>query len=138
MRLPVRALAAAATVGMLTLCLTVLLALAGCGSGTDETSRQASSNPTTTVRLTVDNVPEDLRHLVPLAERWGIGDDVDRNAAVDRATPAERAELERAIASSDARITAWLDSFRQQPMTDEAAAFMYMQLALEEMRAGTP
>lgn len=138
MRLPVRALAAAATVGMLTLCLTVLLALAGCGSGTEETSRQASSNPTTTVRLNIDNVPEDLRHLVPLAERWGIGDDVDRNAAVDRATPAERAELERAIASSDARITAWLDSFRQQPMTDEAAAFMYMQLALEEMRAGTP
>jgi len=137
MRLPVRALTAAATVGMMTLCLTVLLALAGCGSGTDETSRQAS-NPTTTVRLNVNNVPEDLRHLVPLAERWGIGDDVDRNAAVDRATPAERAELERAIASSDARITAWLDSFRQQPMTDEAAAFMYMQLALEEMRAGTP
>ena len=119
------------------LCLTAVLAVAGCGSGTEETSRQASSNYTT-VQLNANNVPEDLRHLVPLAERWGIGDDVDRNAAVDRATPAERQELERAIAPSDARITAWLDSFRQQPMTDEAAAFMYMQLALEEMRAGTP
>ena len=123
---------------LVTLCLTAALALAGCGSAADDTSQEASSSGATTVKLNVTNVPEDLRHLVPLAERWGIGDDVDRNAAVDRATPAEREELERAIAPSDARITAWLDSFRQQPMTDEAAAFMYMQLALEEMRVGTP
>ena len=118
------------------LCLTLLSAMVGCGSSADGTSR-ASPNGAAT-RLNVNNVPEDLRHLVPLAERWGIGDDVERNAAVDRATAADRAELEGAIAPSDARITAWLDSFRQQPMTDEAAAFMYMQLALEEMRAGTP
>jgi hypothetical protein len=91
----------------------------------------------TATRLDANNVPADLRHLVPLAERWGIGDDVDRNAAVDRATPAERAELERAVAPVHDRITAWLNSFGQQPMPDEAAAFMYMQLALEEMRAGS-
>ena len=120
-----------------TLHLTILLVFAGCGSAADERSQQASPQGAATTRLNANNVPDDLRHLVPLAERWGIGDDVDRNAAVDRATPVERAELERALAPSNARITAWLDSFRQQPMTDEAAAFMYMQLALEEMRAGT-
>jgi hypothetical protein len=117
--------------------LVALLALLGCGSMSDDTSQQGSGTAESQ-KLNVNNVPEDLRHLVPFAERWGIGDDVDRNAAVDRATPAERAELERAIAPSDARITAWLDSFRQQPMPDEAAAFMYTQLALEEMRAATP
>ncbi len=116
----------------------LLAAVVACGTAADDTSSQSSPGGATTAELNVNNVPEDLRHLVPLAERWGIGDDVDRNAAVDRATPAERAELERAIAPADTRITAWLDSFRQQPMTDEAAAFMYMQLALEEMRAGTP
>lgn len=115
-----------------------LLALLGCAATSDDTAQQGSGAPAASQTLNVNNVPEDLRHLVPFAERWGIGDDVDRNAAVDRATAAERAELERAIAPADARITAWLDSFRQQPMTDEAAAFMYMQLALEEMRAGTP
>lgn len=118
--------------------LVALLALIGCGSSSDHTAQPGSGAPAVSQRLNANNVPEDLRHLVPLAERWGIGDDVDRNAAVDRATPAERQELERAIAPSDARITAWLDSFRQQPMTDEAASFMYMQLALEEMRAGSP
>ena len=112
--------------------------LLGCGSTSDEARREPSGSAVASQKLNTNNVPEDLRHLVPLAERWGIGDDVDRNAAVDRATPAERAELEQALAPSDARITAWLDSFRQQPMSDEAAAFMYMQLALEEMRTGTP
>lgn len=118
--------------------LVALLVLVACGSTSGDTAQPGSDAPAVSQTLSVNNVPEDLRHLVPFAERWGIGDDVDRNAAVDRATPAERAELERAIAPADARITAWLDSFRQQPMTDEAAAFMYMQLALEEMRAGTP
>lgn len=118
--------------------LMALVALIGCGSTSDDAPPERSGGAAVaSQKLNVNNVPEDLRHLVPLAERWGIGDDVDRNAAVDRATAAERAELERAIAPVDARITAWLDSFRQQPMTDEAGAFMYMQLALEEMRAGS-
>ncbi len=118
--------------------LALLVAVVACSSMSDDTPQPGSATTTgATGTLNAENVPADLRHLVPLAQRWGIGDDVDRNAAVDRATAAERAELEQAIAPVDARITAWLNSFGQQPMPDEAAAFMYMQLALEEMRAGT-
>ena len=91
-----------------------------------------------TQKLDAAKVPEELRPLVPLAERWGIGDDVDRNAKVDRSTPEERTELRSAIAPLDSRITEWLNSFGQGAMSDEAAAFMYMQLAVEEMTAGTP
>ena len=114
--------------------------LIACGPTADTPPPNAGAGTATATatRLDANNVPAELRHLVPLAERWGIGDDVDRNAAVDRATPAERAELERAVSPVHARITAWLDSFGQQLMPDEAAAFMYMQLALEEMRAGSP
>ncbi len=83
-------------------------------------------------------MPADLRHLVRHAERWGIGDDVDRNDKVRRATAAEREELRSAITPLYARITAWLDSFGGGAMSDEAAAFMYMQLALEEMLATGP
>ncbi len=88
-------------------------------------------------QLDAAKVPEDLRPLVSLAERWGIGDDVDRNAKVDRATPEERTELKSALGPLDSRITEWLNSFGQGAMSDEAAAFMYMQLALEEMTVGT-
>jgi len=90
------------------------------------------------LQLDAGKVPEDLRSLVPLAARWGIGDDVDRNAKVDKATDSERAELKNAVDPLSTRITAWLDSFPSGAMSDEAAAFMYMQLALEEMTAGRP
>jgi len=79
-------------------------------------------------------VPEALRPLVPVAQTWGIGDDVERADYIARASAADREELRQAIAPHQARITAWLDSFGAHPMSDEAAAFMYMQLAVEEMR----
>jgi len=111
----------------------VCFATLACGS--PEGSKAGSE---ATQQLDATKVPEELRPLVPLAERWGIGDDVDRNAKVDRATPEERTELRSALAPLDSRITEWLNSFGQGAMTDEAAAFMYMQLALEEMTVGTP
>lgn len=118
----------------------VLLAsasLGGCGSE-NAGDRPAAVGSAVAQRLNPEQVPEDLRHLVPLAEKWGIGDDVDRNAKVERATPEERSELRAAITPVASRITTWLDSFGQGAMSDEAAAFMYMQLALEEMPADAP
>ncbi len=119
-------------------------ALAACGTDAARDRAPATNDPpaaatdTRAQRLDTEQVPADLRHLVPMAERWGIGDDVDRVAKGDRATAAEREELRAAVEPHHARITAWLNSFGQGPMSDEAAAFMYMQLALEEMQAGRP
>ncbi len=79
-------------------------------------------------------MPTNLRHLIPLAEKWGIGDDVERAEFIERAPAADRQALIQALAPHQTAITAWLDSFETNPMTDEAAAFMYMQLAVEEMR----
>jgi hypothetical protein len=90
---------------------------------------RASASP----QLDSQAVPAELRHLIPLAQEWGIGDDVDRAAKVDGATPAQRAELRRAVGPHQTRITQWLDSFGQGEMSPEAAAFMYLQLAIEEM-----
>ena len=96
----------------------------GCSGGT---------GPTTS-RLDAAKVPENLRPLVPLAARWGIGDDLERADALAKSTEQERAELRGAVAAHGGEITAWLDSFgRGATMTDEAAAFMYMQLAVEEL-----
>lgn len=116
----------------------MLFVLLGCAALVSCTSESAGERPAATSaatpeRLNPEQVPADLRHLVALAEKWGIGDDVDRIAKVDAATPAERQELSRAIAPHHSRITAWLNSFGEGEMTDEAAAFMYTQLALDEM-----
>jgi hypothetical protein len=108
--------------------ISTLLLASGCAerSQTGATAGGASLNPA--------RVPEHLRELLPLAERWGIGDDVDRGRALERATEAERQELRQAVAEHGAEITKWLDSFGSgAAMSDEAAAFMYMQLAVEEL-----
>ena len=79
-------------------------------------------------------VPANLRGLVPLAEYWGIGDDVLREMMQERESPAKKKAMADAVTPHNAAITAWLDGLRTgEPMSDEAAAFMYMQLGLTEL-----
>ena len=85
------------------------------------------------IELDPAKVPQGLRDLIPLAEKWGVGDDIIRNDLIDKSTDAERQELHDALYEPYERITAWLDSFAGDDMSDEAAAFMYMQGALDEM-----
>ena len=114
--------------------LAITISLSGCPGGGDRGSDAPAAGDVRATRLDPEKVPEDLRHLTPLAQEWGIGDDVDRGTKVDGSTPAEREALRSAITPHHARITAWLDTFGDgASMSDEAAAFMYMQLALEEM-----
>jgi hypothetical protein len=105
----------------------------GCGSsdspGADGGSRELAASAT----LDPNQVPESFRHLVPLARQWGVGDDDERGALTSRASAVEREALTNAMVPHQADITAWLDSFAPDEMSDEAAAFMYLQLALEEM-----
>ena len=111
----------------------LLIGLSGC-SAQKATRDPGSSDAVEAVPpLDSGKVPADLRDLLPLAQRWGIGDDVTRSERVQKATDAERSELRAAFGPRQARITAWLDSFGQGPMPEEAAVFMYAQLAIEEM-----
>jgi hypothetical protein len=115
--------------------LAAFLALTTAACGSDRAGHAVGGEVSSTVQLDPANVPEALRPLVPLAETWGIGDDVDRAELIARASTADREAVRTALAPHQARITAWLDSFGTDPMTNEAAAFMYLQLAVEEMRA---
>jgi len=119
-----RAFALAAT-ALACLCL-------GCGSSDPVGSDEGSSLSSSAHGLDASEVPADLRHLVPLASRWGIGDDVERMEYIERSSAGDRDALAAAVAPHQAAITSWLDSFGSGAMSDEAAAFMYMQLALEE------
>jgi len=86
-------------------------------------------------KLDPENVPEHLRDLLPLAAKWGIGDDIIRDDFEQKASEDEKQELKNSLSGRMAEITKWLDSFEAgEPMSDEAACFMTMQLALDEMR----
>jgi hypothetical protein len=85
------------------------------------------------IRLDPERVPSNLRPLISLAEKWGIGDDIIRNDYIGKASDAEKRELHDAFYEPFEQVTAWLNSFKAGPMTEEAEAFMYTQLALDEM-----
>lgn len=87
----------------------------------------------TTLELDPTRVPTHLRHLVPLAEKWGIADDIIRNDVLEKSSSKEKRELHDALYGSFERITEWLASFAGRPLSPEAEAFMYMQTALDEM-----
>jgi hypothetical protein len=110
----------------------VLMGLCACSQRETTRDPKSSRGDEAVPRLNTAKVPADLRDLVPLAQRWGIGDDGARSEQVEKATAAERSELRAAFGPRQAQITAWLDSFGQGPMPEEAAAFMYTQLAIEE------
>jgi hypothetical protein len=85
------------------------------------------------ISLDPGRVPSHLRHLVPLAEKWGIGDDIIRNDYVAKASEAEKRELHDAFYEPFEKITEWLDSFDRETLPAEAEAFMYAQMTLDEM-----
>jgi hypothetical protein len=85
------------------------------------------------LQLDPAHVPAHLRHLVALAEKWGLGDDIIRNDLIDGSSSVEKRELHDALYEPFQGITEWLDSYAGRPLSPEAEAFMYMQGALDEM-----
>src|SRR5262245_13974567 len=60
------------------------------------------------IELDTQGVPEALRQLIPLAEKWGINDDILRYEAVRRASPDEIAALKKIVAQFDDKFDDWL------------------------------
>ena len=87
--------------------------------------------------LDPSKVPVAIVSLLPLAERWGIGDDYDREAAV---ASASREELERLIHSIDdveLELYEWLEgpeASNRMP-SDEYAAFTCLTMAIDSARS---
>lgn len=83
--------------------------------------------------LKKENVPVQLQHILSLAEQFGLGDGECRAFFLRQATPVQRQQLHAAAAEYCEQIVAWLDGFPEGKMSNEAAAFMYMLAAEEEI-----
>jgi tetratricopeptide (TPR) repeat protein len=81
-------------------------------------------------------VPKELRSLAAAASKYGIGDDVCRPLIMKKVPKATRARLIKAVDKLSAKVQSWLDSFGGgDKMSVEAAAYMYLYEAIEEIRA---
>ncbi|MFN7805634.1 MAG: hypothetical protein ACK5TO_16565 [Planctomycetaceae bacterium] len=58
--------------------------------------------------LRADQVPEVLRKLIPLAQRWGISDDILREEARRQASSAELEYLKAVVQDFDDALDEWL------------------------------
>ena len=86
------------------------------------------------IRLDPAKVPVGLRSLTPLAQQWGIADDAVRDAMQAQSSEGQKAAFADKVIPHLKEIDAWLNSLPDDgQMSDEAAAFMFMQSALTEM-----
>jgi hypothetical protein len=83
------------------------------------------------VPIAFEKVPEQLRPLIPLAERWGISDDMLRSDARCKALPEEIAYLKEAIRRFDNELDHWLAGPEASSATpsQEYLAFSNMRMA---------
>ena len=84
-------------------------------------------------QLIEEEVPESLRDLIPLAKKYGVGDDADRDEIMKAASPEELAELEEKVIPKAQKISDWLDTFPETKITDTASFFLYLGSACDEV-----
>ncbi len=60
------------------------------------------------IKLDAASVPERLRHLIPLAERFGISDDLIRADFLEKTPAADLDELRRVVQEHDPLFDEWL------------------------------
>ncbi len=84
--------------------------------------------------LDPEKVPETLRDLVPLAEKWGIADDAIRSYNSRHSTKEEKLALKYALEGRTAAISEWLETFKDAPPCEEAESFWRMLDAYNRMK----
>jgi len=88
-------------------------------------------------KLNAKNLPLALVPLVPMAEKWGIGDDYDREAAVSNASVVELEALIHCIDGiSDDDLYGWLERCQKTPdhHTEEYAAITCLTMAIDSAK----
>lgn len=92
----------------------------------------AESRPKIT--LEVNQVPASLHDLIPLAETYGVRDDIRRHDLGDKTTDADKQKLSTTLKGRHPAIYRWLRD-APQPLSTEAYHFMLLCIfELEECR----
>lgn len=81
-----------------------------------------------------EEVPNEFLSLIPLAEKWGIGDSEEREARINDASIAELKHLEEEVGPKMQQIADWLDSYSENELGSSVTAgyFLFLQIAYEE------
>jgi hypothetical protein len=85
------------------------------------------------IRLDLAKVPVALRHLIPLAEQFGIGDDLIREDVVAKTPPLEVEAMRRAVEAHADAFDEWLAGPEAEgpKFSDEYIAFSCLRMAAD-------
>jgi len=112
----------------------------------EEDLREADSRPLGTIRsryaesdgviVDANRVPEELRAVLEVARRWGIGDDLERQAFLESVSAEERQAFVDLVEPRLETIEAYCSSLRQEiPVPDEVVLLDMMTEAFSEAQA---
>src|SRR5262245_39585016 len=76
------------------------------------------------VRLDPDRIPQEFRHLLPLAKEWSIGDDVELDAYIEAASEERKREFVEAFRPHFDGLWKWHQACEAMvPQPDELVLF---------------
>jgi hypothetical protein len=102
-------------------------------AGEPQTQYAHTDENVTRICLESQRVPRSLRHLIPLAERFGISDDLMRGDVLARTARADLDVLRRAVADHAHLLDEWLAGPEAVGpyYSDEYVAFSAMRMAAD-------
>jgi hypothetical protein len=85
------------------------------------------------IKLDPAKVPQPLRHLIPMAERFGISDDLIREDLMAKTPAADVNELRRIVQENQELLEMWLTgpASNERPISAEYVAFTCMMMAAD-------
>ena len=87
--------------------------------------------------LDPNNVPPDLRPVIPFAEKWGISDDYDREETISNASREELAAIASSFDNVDNEVlTGWLTGpeSKREHLSQEYVAFTNLTMAIHSAK----
>lgn len=80
-------------------------------------------------------IPEELRDLIPVLKKWAISDDQEREEKVTKAAKGTLTRLVNRVTPKMEAINRYLDSFGDEPWSEEAAMFASLAELVSELQA---
>lgn len=91
--------------------------------------------PETPSEVREEEVPPELRQLIPFAKKWGTEDAEERENLMEVASLSELNEIERMVGPRTQQIGDWIDTYSENELRDSSTAgyFIILQVAYEEV-----
>jgi hypothetical protein len=87
--------------------------------------------------ISVERIPGNLQPLIPLIKKYSISDDLEREQLIEGMKKTEIKKLIEQVSPYMKDINSFLDSFKDQPLTEEAALIGYLAELVTELQQST-